>query len=75
MIKCRFAGAGAAVERVFEASESFRSLCGDYLACAATLAQWQESEAEHAQLRAEEYSELLDELTREIEARLRSDDR
>lgn len=72
MINRRFAGAGAAVERAYETSESFRSLCGDYLACAATLARWQESEAEHAQLRAQEYSELLDELTREIEARLRS---
>lgn len=75
MIKHRFAGREAALDRAFETSESFRGLCGDYLACAATLARWQESEARDARLRVEEYSELLDELTREIEARLRSDDR
>lgn len=75
MIRHRFPGAEAALGSAFKASESFRGLCGDYLACAATLARWQESEAEDARLRVQEYSELLDELTREIEARLRSEDR
>lgn len=74
-IKPRFVGREAALDRAFETSESFRGLCGDYLACAATLARWQESGTENARLREQEYSELLDELTREIEARLRSDGR
>lgn len=72
MIKRRFAGTEAAVGRVFEASESFRGLCRDYLACTAALAQWQESTSEEAGTRCEEYSELLAELTDEIEARLRA---
>jgi hypothetical protein len=72
MIKHRFAGAQVAVERAFETSESFRGLCRDYLACAATLARWHDSEAENAPLRVQEYSELLGELTREIEERLRA---
>jgi hypothetical protein len=71
MIKRRFAGNEPAVERAFEATESFRGLCRDFLACAATLGRWQKSGAENAPLRVKEYSDLLDELTREIEARLR----
>jgi len=73
MIKNRFGGSEAAIDRAFETSESFRGLCRDYLACAATLVGWQESGAENARLRVQEYSELLDELTREIETRLRAD--
>jgi hypothetical protein len=75
VIKHRFAGAKGAVERAFVTSESFRGLCRDYLACAATLARWQGSEAENAPLRVQEYSELLGELTREIEERLRDQER
>jgi hypothetical protein len=70
VIKRRFAGAEAAVERAFAASESFRGLCRDYLACAAALARWQESQSEEAQLRTQEYSDMLGELTSEIEAHL-----
>jgi hypothetical protein len=72
MIKQRFAGAGPAVERAFETSESFRGLCRDFIACAATLGRWCESRAQDAPLRVQEYSELLGELTREIEERLRT---
>jgi hypothetical protein len=75
VIKHRFPGAEAAIEQAFQASESFRGLCRDYLACAATLARWQDSEAEHGPLRVREYSELLGELTREIEERLRAQER
>ena len=72
MIKRRFAGSEPAVERAFETSESFRGLCRDFLDCAATLGRWRESGADDAPLRVQEYSDLLDELTREIEARLRA---
>jgi len=70
MIKRRFAGRAQDVERAFAASESFRGLCTDYLACATALARWRESTAEEAALRVREYSELLRELTKEIQARL-----
>jgi hypothetical protein len=71
-IKCRFAGRERAVENAFEASESFRGLCRDYLACTATLARWQESESKEGPGRSAEYAELLAELTKEIEAHLRA---
>jgi hypothetical protein len=72
-IKRRFGGAEANIEREFKSSEAFRDLCRDYLNCAATLARWQESEGEDARLRVREYTELLGELTQEIEARLRAE--
>ena len=75
MIKRRFGGAEATVEHAFETSASFRGLCRDYLDCAATLARWQESGDEDARLRVREYSELLAELTEEIETRLRAEER
>ena len=74
-IKSRFAGKEAAVERAFEANDSFRGLCRDYLACATVLARWQASESEQAPLRSAEYAELLAELTSEIEAHLHTDER
>ena len=74
-IRRRFAGSEAAVDRAFETSEAFRGLCRDYVACVNALARWQESESEGAPLRSAEYSELLDELTREIEAHLHAEAR
>ena len=71
MIKRRFPGAEDALERAFEASDSFRGLCRDYLACVATLAHWRDSGDLDARHRVLEYSELLGELTKEIEARVR----
>jgi len=70
MINRRFAGHERAVERAFAASESFRGLCRDYLACATALARWQESDSAEARLRVKEYSDLLAELTQEIQERL-----
>ena len=74
-IKCRFRGREEAVEHAFEANESFRGLCRDYLACTAALVRWQEGELDEARLRRNEYSELLAELTAEIEACLDEDAR
>jgi len=75
MIKRRFAGSDRAVERAFEASESFRGLCTDYLACATALARWQDSREPQTRSRVEEYSALLAELTNEIQERLRTEER
>jgi hypothetical protein len=69
-VERRFAGREASVGRAFAASESFRALCQDYVACADALARWQASESGSARLRSEEYAELLEELTKEIESRL-----
>jgi len=70
MMKRRFVGREAAVERAFGTSESFRGLCRDYLASLAALARWQESDSEDAAHRSAEYAELVAELTRELEAHL-----
>ena len=72
-VRRRFAGSEAAVDRAFETREAFRGLCRDYVACANALARWQTSESEGAPIRAAEYSELLDELTREIETQLHAE--
>jgi hypothetical protein len=75
MIKSRFVGREAAVELAFAASESFRGLCRDYLTCVAALTRWRESPSEDARRRSAEYAELVAELTREMEAHLRSESR
>ena len=69
-IKGRFPGMKAIVQREFTESESFRVLCRDYVTCATALARWQESESNEGRARSREYSELLDELAQELEARL-----
>ncbi len=74
-IKSRFTGREGAVEHAFETSESFRGLCRDYLACTAALIRWREGGSEETRLRSSEYSELLAELTLEIEACLDADPR
>jgi len=74
-IKRRFAGHERAIERAFETSELFRSLCADYLACTTALARWRKSEGEQAARRATEYAELLTELTSEIDACLEAEER
>ena len=67
-VKRQFTGREPAVERAFAASETFRGLCEDYVACVAALERWQDSRAEGARARVQEYSELLGELTKEMEA-------
>jgi hypothetical protein len=74
-IKRRFAGREEAVERVYGQDDSFRGLCQDYLACTTALARWQGGRSDDARLRTNEYSELLRELTAEIETCLEAADR
>lgn len=69
-IERRFPGTKEIVQREFTTSESFRGLCRDYVTCATALARWQGSDAEQGRARSKEYSELLAELTRELQARL-----
>jgi len=72
MIKSRFVGRGAAVERAYATSEPFRGLCRDYLACIAALARWQQTPTEEARRRSAEYAELLAELMAELEAHVQA---
>lgn len=69
-VKRRFAGREDAIEVVFRMSPRFRALCRDYLVCVAALERWQESASDEAPQRVHEYSELLAELTREVEVHL-----
>jgi hypothetical protein len=69
-IKREFGSRERLIERVFTNCPSFRTLCGDYLACSRALAGSRKSASPEACLREAEYSELLQELADEIETRL-----
>jgi hypothetical protein len=66
LIKERFSGREDAVERLFDTSETFRSLCRDYLACSAVLAWWERSDCEGARRRALECSRMRTKLREDI---------
>jgi len=69
-IKRDFGSREKVIERVFASSESFRALCRDYVDCSRALAGFRESASKQARDYEAEYSELLQELAGEIEARL-----
>jgi hypothetical protein len=71
-IKRRFTQRAEEVEQAFNGSAAFRGLCRDYLSCFAGLERWRESQSGDAPARLAEYSQLLAELTMEIDARLRA---
>ena len=54
------------IEKSFQESDDFRSLCEDYAVCARALENWQASNAATATERQKEYAELLAELGKEI---------
>lgn len=72
LIKREFGTRERVIDRAFRSSESFRGLCRDFLDCSRALARCRKSKSEEARLREAEYSELLMELTGEIEARLQA---
>ena len=53
-------------KRLFRESESFQTMCEDYLKCFKALDHWNQSEEEIAAIRCAEYSALLQELEAEI---------
>ena len=57
-------------KRLFRESESFQTMCEDYLKCFKALDHWNQSEEEIATIRCAEYSALLQELEAEILQRL-----
>lgn len=54
------------LKRLFEQSPSFQSLCDDHMRCAEALRYWQQSVADEAPARREEYARLLKDLEAEI---------
>ena len=71
-LKERFRGKDSIIDRAFERSASFRSLCAEYASCVAALEHWQGSDAGESRARAAEYEQLVGHLTREVEEYLRN---
>ena len=61
-----FPGKKATLQRLFQESSSFQSLCGDFRDCLAALRHWEQSASEEAPALAKSYAELLGELEQEI---------
>ncbi|UCF19075.1 MAG: hypothetical protein JSU87_14260 [Gemmatimonadota bacterium] len=72
LIKREFGTRETVIELAFESSESFRVLCGDFRDCLRALERFRVSDSDEARVHEAEYSELLWELTGEIEARLQA---
>ena len=53
-------------KRLFKESESFQTMCEDYLKCVKALDHWNQSEIDIAPLRRAEYTALMQELEEEI---------
>ena len=54
------------IKRLFRENETFQSLCEDYRQCSGALKYWNQSAAEEAPVRGEEYGTLLRDLAEEI---------
>ena len=53
-------------KRLFRESESFQTMCEDYLKCFKALDHWNQSEVNIAPLRRTEYTALMQEMEAEI---------
>jgi hypothetical protein len=67
-ISSSFPGNERLIDRAYRDDPTFRELCDDYVGCAAALERWQRSNGDKSSPRSEEYSELLAELTDEVQA-------
>jgi hypothetical protein len=63
-----FPGRDRLIESTYRAEWTFRELCQDFQECAAAVERWREMPSAESEGRFEEYSELLTELSKEIEA-------
>jgi len=68
LIRSSFAGRDRLIEHAYRESRAFRELCEDYRRCAAALDRWKRLNGRGVPSRSQEYTELLAELTREIES-------
>jgi len=66
-ISSSFPGNERLIDRAYRDDPTFCELCDDYVRCAAALERWQRSNGDKSSPRSEEYSELLAELTDEVE--------
>lgn len=55
------------LQRLFQASLSFQSLCEDYRDCLAALQYWQQAASPEAPETCQSYAELLQELEQEVQ--------
>jgi hypothetical protein len=62
----RFPHRKSLIEREYARSESFHSLCDDWLVCSEALQRWRSVEGSIAQSRRDEYRTLMAELEREL---------
>ena len=70
VIRNAFAGHDRLIEHALREDRSFRDLCRDYARCVAVIEHWQRQPHQEAVARRREYTDLRDELGREIEDRL-----
>ena len=66
LITSRFEGSSDLIAQAFKKDKEFRSICKDYCDCDRALESWRNSDAAVAEQRLQEYSELLEELGRDI---------
>jgi hypothetical protein len=62
----RFPGHGTALHRLFQETDPFQSLCGDYGDGLAALRRWEQSTSEEAPAMRSMYTLLLQELEQEV---------
>ena len=68
LIRTSFASHDRIIERAYRDSRSFRDLCGDYRRCVAVLHRWEHRDEPESDSRRQEYTQLLAELTDEIDS-------
>lgn len=72
LIKSTFPGHDLLIDRAYEENQSFKDLSQDYQSCAVALERWRRMNGDEPSSRAREYTELMAELTNEVESWLRA---
>ena len=62
----RFPNRKETIKRLFKESENFKAICEDYRKCSEALHHWNESAADEAPARRDEYTAFLLDLETEI---------
>ena len=68
LLQTAFPGRDTVIGRAYRDNPAFRELCQDYRKCALALERWSRLDGGDAASRTLEYTELLAELTSEIES-------
>ena len=72
LLKEALPGHDLIIERAYRESAAFRDLCLDFRTCTLALERWRGLDGDEATQRTQEYTQLLAELTSEIESGLAS---